>query len=739
MSSVDAPEEAGANLAQTLYRRDYSVGILLAIVLLGTAMRLYELDADSFWADEIITARVSQLPIPTILGYQSELALNPPLTFFATHFFFSWGGQSEFTARLLPALLGSLSILLIYAVGEMLWTRRDGIVAAFLLAVSAHHVQYSQEARQYALMLFLALLSVLFLLKALQKNEMRFWLGFILCTSLGLYNHYFAILLFPAELVYGAWVIAEKWLSHRRENAHTPQVGAPSALSRPAKQALLFSLSLVVVGISYLLWVPTLQAQISQQTQSGTAGITTASLQSTMKLLSQVPEAYAGGGGILLLLWFAVLLLGLAACDWKRIALSLLWMGTPFAFLGVVGVKHSVHLRYILFTLPIYLLIAARGITSLGQLLDRFGQRTERIRAWSATPISVLCVLVLGAASALSTRTYYLRENEDWRTTARYLADNMATGDIILVDGTRYGGGGDAQRVSSGLSYYLTSYRPTETPIMPVGRQLWAGLHSHGPFDGDVWGALWGLSNPPPADMIAVVDFHKVSIIRLRQPSGDAVRDTLTMLHALLDLLPQEAHFDVYLALEEIYLWTGRYDEAQLELDMAGEAKPKNPQAARDLSEARAELEQVSRMGKWALRPLRSYLGGLITLLGYSVDPVDVKTGEPLTVTLRWQAVGAMDKDYTVFIHLVGRDGHIWAQDDRLLEHGGVLTSAWRVGQLVPGQYRLEVPPDAPQGEYSLFVGLYYWETGERLPVWDENGERVEDDAVLLETIVVSQ
>jgi hypothetical protein len=29
-------------------------------------------------------------------------------------------------------------------------------------------------------------------------------------------------------------------------------------------------------------------------------------------------------------------------------------------------------------------------------------------------------------------------------------------------------------------------------------------------------------------------------------------------------------------------------------------------------------------------------------------------------------------------------------------------------------------------------VGVYYWQTGERLPVWDEYGQRVADDAILL-------
>lgn len=720
-------------------QRVLAAGLLFVVFTIGLGLRLYELGEDSLWSDEIVTARTSQLSIPSILRHQSEKALNPPLTFIVTHFFFAWGGESDFVARLPAALLGSLSILLIYGVGEMLWTRSEGIIAAFLLAVSAHHVEYSQEARQYALMLFLALLSVLFLLKALQKNEMRLWMGFLLCTSLSLYNHYFAFLLIPAELIFGAWVIAEKWLSYRKDSAHTPQIGAPAALSSPAKQALFFSLSLILVGVSYLPWVSTLEAQISQQAQSGTVGIPTTSLQSSLSLLSQVPAAYGGGGGIPVLLWLAVLLLGLTACDRKQIALTLLWMGAPFAFLAVVGVKHSINLRYLLFTLPAYLLLAARGITCTIPLVDRLLQRTQRGRTWPVTVVPVLCVLILGAASALSVRTYYLTQKEDWRGAARHLADHMAPEDIIVADGIRYGGGGDARRVSEGLSYYLTSYGAATTSLLPVEQQLWQGLQRPRPWDGDVWGVLWGPGDLPPADMVTVVDLHKVSIIRLRQPSGDAVQDTLSMLQALLVLLPPEAHFDVHLALEEIYLRTGRCQQAASELDAATQVKPDYQEASQVLADARAEWDELSCSTENIHHPLRRNLGDVVAFLGYDMHPAGVQAGATLDVTLWWQALGDMDKDYTVFIHIVDRDGHIWAQEDRVLQHGDYPTSTWLVGETVTDEYELALAPDTPPGDYIVKAGIYYWQTGERLPVWDENGERVEGDAVFLETIVVSQ
>ena len=182
-------------------------GLLLAVFMLGMALRLYQLDVDSLWLDEIVTASRAQQDLLSLVTY-AEYYTHPPLVDIVTWFFIALPGNSDFVLRLQAMLFGSLSILLIYKVGEILWRREVGLVAAFLLAVNAYHIHYSQEVRSYALMVFLVLLSLVFLSKALQKNKKRFWLGFILCTSLSLYNHYFAFLFLPAEVVFAAWLIA---------------------------------------------------------------------------------------------------------------------------------------------------------------------------------------------------------------------------------------------------------------------------------------------------------------------------------------------------------------------------------------------------------------------------------------------------------------------------------------------------------------------------------------------------
>ena len=165
-------------------------GLLLGIFLLGMALRLWRLDAGDLGTDEIITAFIAQQDVGSILQFHLEKAGNPPLLSLMTRLVFINWGHSEFIARLPAALFGSLSVLLAYKLGEMLWTRQVGMMGAFLLAVNAYHVWLSQIARYYALMVFLALLSLILLVKALQKNSKLPWIGFIVCTVLTVsYTH----------------------------------------------------------------------------------------------------------------------------------------------------------------------------------------------------------------------------------------------------------------------------------------------------------------------------------------------------------------------------------------------------------------------------------------------------------------------------------------------------------------------------------------------------------------------
>jgi hypothetical protein len=108
--------------------------------------------------------------------------------------------------------------------------------------------------------------------------------------------------------------------------------------------------------------------------------------------------------------------------------------------------------------------------------------------------------------------------------------------------------------------------------------------------------------------------------------------------------------------------------------------------------------------------------GEQIALVAYEITPDNVQPGATLTVTLTWRAIAQMPRPYTVFVHLLGPDGNLVAQHDGIPQHDNAPTTCWRPGDLIPDPHPLTLPTNVVPGEYTLITGLYFWETGERLP-----------------------
>jgi hypothetical protein len=140
--------------------------------------------------------------------------------------------------------------------------------------------------------------------------------------------------------------------------------------------------------------------------------------------------------------------------------------------------------------------------------------------------------------------------------------------------------------------------------------------------------------------------------------------------------------------------------------------------------------------------PADATFGGAVRLLGYSLDTGIVAPGDTLYLTLYWQSLAPLDRDYTVFTHLLGEhnpttNGPVWAGHDGQPDGGHYPTSAWQPGQVVLDVHPLMISADTTPGEYQLEAGLYLLDTMARLPATDAGGNPLPADAVLLGTIQV--
>jgi len=172
--------------------------LLLGIVILAIALRLYGFTSEGIWIDEAVSVYHAGQGAVHVLGFVDT---NPPLHLLVLQPF-TYFGLDSFWIRMPFLICGVLSVLLIYLVGKELFNRRVGLYSSLILALSSYHIYYSQEARPYALLAFLSLASFYFFITYLKSPTKRNGLGYLITTSLAVYTHYFGAFLFIAQNVY---------------------------------------------------------------------------------------------------------------------------------------------------------------------------------------------------------------------------------------------------------------------------------------------------------------------------------------------------------------------------------------------------------------------------------------------------------------------------------------------------------------------------------------------------------
>jgi hypothetical protein len=128
-----------------------------------------------------------------------------------------------------------------------------------------------------------------------------------------------------------------------------------------------------------------------------------------------------------------------------------------------------------------------------------------------------------------------------------------------------------------------------------------------------------------------------------------------------------------------------------------------------------------------------------IKLLGYTLEAEEIKPGDSVQLTLYWQALANMETSYTVFTHLIEQDERIMGQKDNPPVSGLYPTTEWTPGEEIVDRYEIATGPEVPPGEYSIEIGLYELDSGERLPVLDVMGLPQDSHVILGKVRVVGE
>jgi mannosyltransferase len=328
----------------------------VAIVCTGLFFRLVLLGQKSLWLDEMWSIGIARMSWTSFWSVVRTQDPNMSLYYSLLHIWMKMG-SSEFAIRFMSVLFGSATIPVVYALGRRLFTRSVGLVAGALLAINVFHIQWSQEARGYTLVVFLATLSSFLFIRAVEKNSWWNWLAYVVVSVLTVYAHLFGVLVLAAHCVSLLFRLPREvaWKKLFTSVLLMGTLFAPLAaltLQRSQHTAVPFS------------WIP-------RPTLHGIYDV-------FYSLAGNAEFAGSTGGKPILVAYGVACLAGVGWAAMKkekgrareswRITFLLCWLFIPLILLLLISVRQSMFLnRYLLICVPALVLLAASGIGTMKQ------------------------------------------------------------------------------------------------------------------------------------------------------------------------------------------------------------------------------------------------------------------------------------------------------------------------------------------------------------------------------------
>ena len=399
------------------------MSVLLVVTAAGLALRTGGIGLD-LWIDEIATLEyLKSNSIWTLLTSYAS-ANNHVLNSILVSASIATFGEQEWPVRLPAMLFGVAAIPVMYWVARLSGlSTRASIGAALILAVSYHHIWFSQNARGYTAYIFFSLLGTGALVRLLESPRRVWQATFVGASAINF------LALLPSVCVFGAQVlvaVAYLWLKARRDDAAKKR--APRIIMALA----------IAAGIGAIIFSPIHVEMLTVLTRDAPAQVTAFRFWSIVFW----KEIFLGFLPSLTPVWLAALAVAVAGSAW---GFMVLLRQAPV----VTGVLIGAHVLFIALTTvlgwPVYPRLFALGLPLAILIVVAAADAIDTKAARKLPRIAVpLVVALLVASSLLMVARSYGLPKQQYRAALGELGRRSGGDSIVVAVGV----------ADRGISYY---------------------------------------------------------------------------------------------------------------------------------------------------------------------------------------------------------------------------------------------------------------------------------------------
>lgn len=368
---------------------------VVALLIVAAVLRFAQLGSQP-WLDEI-SALTGSIERPF-----AQIATQWPGA--ASHIFYEMMARAGLLAfgspvgiRLPAAIFGVIGVAVMYLFARRAFGLRPALLVTGLLAVSYHHVFFSQSARGYTLLMALYLTTLLLLVDAERRGKAStgLWWGYALAGAFAAYSMPMGWFILPGQGLVLIW----QWWRARAARRSPP---VPSRLIGAAIAGG------VIAAALYAPFVPGMTRFTKMNASTASEG-PRVGFALVREVVDGLLVAFHGPIGLVVVLAFG--LIGLASW-WRRHPSSLLFAFAPLALeaVGVVIAGIGIHPRYFAVALPVLIIVAGLGLDSIVDfVIDRLPASRQAKTSLAGAVLS-LAVLV----SAWPLVSYYRYPKQDF-------------------------------------------------------------------------------------------------------------------------------------------------------------------------------------------------------------------------------------------------------------------------------------------------------------------------------------